>query len=166
MPEEAAMSPTKEKRPPEQTQKGSPQREHDHHFDNVDAKRIPVLGRVRARLTYIAWYVRTLLSETRSLPHRMRVLSERMNHHAYQLELGPLTEEGPLGELRPCKATIGRTQCIESLTAKYPWISFGDVLLALDGWEMGSEYTRHSQDNENMPLGLAQENQYPLPFSR
>ena len=51
------------------------------------------------------------------------------------IDLGPLYEESPSGELVPCKATIARTQYVEFLLARYPWASDADILLALDGWD-------------------------------
>src|ERR1700722_5755603 len=87
--------------------------------------------------SYALWYVRTLLSEVRSLPHRIRMLSRKTTQN-FPMDLGPLFEKTPSGEMVPCKATIARTQYIEFLLARYPWASDGDVLLALDGWDKGT----------------------------
>ena len=87
---------------------------------------------VRSLVSGASWYVRTLVSEVRRVPRRIRMLPRRTND---PLDLGPLYEELPSGELVPCKATIARTQYVEFLLARYPWASDADILLALDGWD-------------------------------
>jgi hypothetical protein len=121
--------------------------------------------RVRARLSYISWYVRTLVSETRSLPQRMRILSERTNHLAGHVDLGPLAQETKQGHLVSCTSTISRMQCIESVSAKHPWATDAELLIALDAWEMGSEYTlrNQNQDTSSTERQLSRD-QVPFPF--
>src|SRR6266446_7997393 len=105
-------------------------------------------NRVRSRLSaWIPGYVRILVSEVRSFPHRIRMLFQKTNR---PLDLGPLYEELPSGELVPCKATIARTQYVEFLLARYPWASDADILLALDGWDKGTECFLRSQDTGSM----------------
>jgi hypothetical protein len=104
---------------------------------------ISLIDRARSGLSYSVWYVQTLVSEARSLPHRMRMLSHKRNH---PIDLGPIYEEGPDGELLPCKATIARTQYVEFLLARYPWASEADVLLAVDGWDKGTECFLRTRD--------------------
>ena len=115
-----------------------------------------------SRVSYWLWYVRTLVSEVRSLPHRIQMLSRRTNRQDFPVDLGPLFETTPSGETLPCKATIARTQYIEFLLARYPWVSAADALLALDGWDKGTEYTRRSADSGNMDGEESKRNQYSL----
>ena len=107
------------------------------------------------------WYVRTLVSEVRSLPHRIRMLSQKKND---PIDLGPIYEELPSGETLPCKATIARTQYVEFLLARYPWASEADILLALDGWDKGTECFLRTRDTDNMDA-LAAKEQYHLALS-
>ena len=54
------------------------------------------------------------------------------------------------------------TQYIEFLLARYPWVSAADALLALDGWDKGTEYIRGNADTGNMNAEESKRNQYPL----
>jgi hypothetical protein len=114
---------------------------------------------VRSLASSSSWYVRTLVSEVRNVPRRIRILPRKKND---PLDLGPLYEESPTGELVPCKATIARTQYVEFLLARYPWASDGDVLLALDGWDKGTEYISRTSDTSNAVEERARREQYPL----
>ena len=107
---------------------------------------------VRSLVSGTAWYVRTLGSEIRSLPHRIRMLHRKTND---PIDLGPLYEESPSGELLPCKATIARTQYVEFLLARYPWASGADILLALDGWDKGTECFLRTRDTGSMDVSAA-----------
>jgi hypothetical protein len=116
---------------------------------------------VRSLVSGASWYVRTLVSEVRRVPRRIRMLPRRTND---PLDLGPLYEELPSGELVPCKATIARTQYVEFLLARYPWASDADILLALDGWDKGTECFLRTRGTGNMD-GSAARDQYPLALS-
>jgi len=109
----------------------------------------------------IRWYVRMLLSEARSFPHHIRMLSQRRRRRPDPIDLGPLYEQGPGGELLPCKATIARTRYVEFLLARYPWVSDSDIVLALDGWDKGTECSRHSEGTNKME-NIGTRDQYPL----
>ena len=120
-----------------------------------------ISGRVHSLASYTLLYARTLVSEVRSLPHRIRLLS-RKNY--YPIDLGPLYETDQGGETLPCKATIARTQYIEFLLARYPWVTDAEVLLALDGWDRGTECFLRTQDTSSMDASAARD-QYPLALS-
>lgn len=90
-----------------------------------------------------------LVSEVRSLAHRIQMLSQRRRRRD-PIDLGPMYEVDLNGETVPCKATIARTQYIEFLLARYPWASDADILLALDGWDKGTKCIRHTGDIANM----------------
>jgi hypothetical protein len=124
-----------------------------------------LIARARSLSSYSLWYVRTLVSEVRSLPHRIRILSQRTSRQDLPVDLGPLFEKGPSGEIVPCKATIARTQYIEFLLAKFPWASGADVLLALDGWDKGTEYIRRISDTDDIREEESQRQQYSLALS-
>jgi hypothetical protein len=116
---------------------------------------------VRSLASYSSWYVRTLVSEVRSVRHRIRMLPRKTSD---PIDLGPLYEESPSGELLPCKATVARTQYVKFLLARYPWVSEADILLALDGWNKGTEGFLRTQDTSNMDASAAKD-QYPLALS-
>lgn len=123
---------------------------------------MPSIGNyVHSLASYGAWYVRTFVSEVRNVPHRIRMLPRKTSD---PIDLGPLYEELPSGELLPCKATIARTQYVEFLLARYPWASSADILLALDGWNKGTECFLRTQDTGNMDASAAKD-QYPLALS-
>ncbi len=124
---------------------------------------MPSIGKyVRSLASDLAWYARTLLSEVRSVPHRIRMLPRKTSD---PIDLGPLYERSPSGDLQPCKATIARTQYVEFLLARYPWVSEADILLALDGWDKGTEGFLSTRDTGNMDASAARD-QYPLALSR
>jgi hypothetical protein len=56
------------------------------------------------------------------------------------LDLGHAFERAPDGNWQLCSATRARNECIENISAKYPWLSHGDALLILEGWELGREF--------------------------
>jgi hypothetical protein len=56
------------------------------------------------------------------------------------IDLGPALEPAQDGSWEPCKATHARSSCIECISAKYPWLSYGDAALILEGWELGREF--------------------------
>ena len=120
-----------------------------------------LIERARFLGSYSLWYARTLVSEVRSLPHRICILSRKTNHQNHPVDFGPIFEKTPSGEIVPCKATIARTQYIEFLLARYPWATEADVLLALDGWDKGTEYLSRTSDTSNMDEGSSRQ-QYLL----
>jgi hypothetical protein len=124
---------------------------------------MPSIGNyVRSLVSDYLWYARTLVSEIRIVPHRIRMLHRKTND---PIDLGPLYERSPSGHLLPCKATIARTQYVEFLLARYPWVSEADVLLALDGWDKGTEGFLNSRDTGSMDESAAARDQYPLALS-
>ena len=131
---------------------------------SVDVRMPSIVDHVHSLASYTAWYARTLVSEARSLPHRIRLISQRKNRQPVPLDLGPLYEEDPSGEIVPCKATIARTQYIEFLLARYPWVSDADILLALDGWDKGTEYLVRNRDTSKKDEETAR-GQYHLALS-
>ena len=128
----------------------------------MDVKMPATIPASPSRVSYWLWYVRTLVSEVRSLPHRIQMLSQRTNRRDFPVDLGPLFEKSPTGEIVPCKATIARTRYVEFLLARFPWASGGDVLLALDGWDKGTESVLRSADTNSMDAEESRRNQYPL----
>lgn len=116
-----------------------------------------VAKRARSLASYGVWYVQTFVSEARTLPRRIHLLSQKTN----PIDLGPIYEESPSGQLLPCKATIARTQYVEFLLARYPWATDADILLALDGWNKGTEYSLGTRGTDNMDAVSARD-QYDL----
>jgi hypothetical protein len=92
----------------------------------------------------IATFAGILRGEVRSCYNHICVLSANRIHWgrgcSAGLDLGPVFDLGPDGTLEPCKATHARNSCIQYMLAKYPWISYGDAFLILQGWELGREY--------------------------
>ena len=54
--------------------------------------------------------------------------------------LGPMFEALPNGHLLLCRETLSRNEGIETMSAKFPWVSAVDELLILEGWEMGKQF--------------------------
>jgi hypothetical protein len=107
-----------------------------------------------------------LLLEARSFVQRMRILSEKRKTQA-PIDLGPLFEESPSGELVPCKATFARTQYIEFLLARYSWVTDADLLLALDGWDKATKCTPDISGSGSASMREHESSsQYPLALNR
>lgn len=109
-----------------------------------------VAYRARLLVSGASWYGHTLLSEARSFAHRIQMLSRRRYRRTDPIDLGPMFEQFPNGEIAPCKATIARTQYVEFLLARYPWASDADIELALDGWDKGTRQIPRTEDNDSM----------------
>jgi hypothetical protein len=92
----------------------------------------------------ISTFARIVRGEVRSCYNRICVLSASRVRWgrglSVGLDLGPLFESGPDESLQPCCATHARSSCIECISAKYPWLSDGDDLLILEGWELGRKF--------------------------
>jgi len=69
------------------------------------------------------------------------------------VDLGPLFEPAPDGQWQLCSATRARSLCIERISAKYPWLSDGDVSLILEGWELGKEFGLGSAHTSSKSTG-------------
>jgi hypothetical protein len=54
--------------------------------------------------------------------------------------LGPMFEALPNGHLLLCRETLSRNEGIETMSARFPWVSAVDDLLILEGWEMGKQF--------------------------
>lgn len=109
-----------------------------------------IADHVRLLVSGASWYGHTLSSEVRSLAHRIQMLSRRRHRRTEPIDLGPMFEQLPNGEIVPCKATIARTQYVEFLLARFPWASDADIELALDGWDKGTRQMHHTGDTDNM----------------
>ena len=109
-----------------------------------------IIDRARLVVSGASWYGHTLLSEARSFVHRIQMLSRKRNRRSDPIDLGPMFEELPTGEIVPCKATAARTQYVEFLLARFPWASDADIELALDGWDKGTTTTLHTEGSGNM----------------
>jgi len=109
----------------------------------------------------LSWYARTLVSEVRSLSHRIQILSRKKSLRPAPIDLGPIYEVSPSGETVLCKATIARTQYIEFLLARFPWATDADILLALDGWDKGTKCVLHNEGIARMDEGTTSD-QYHL----
>lgn len=79
---------------------------------------------------------------------RIRILSEKRLGYA-ATGCGPLYEEEPSGHLALSRRTISRMNSIEALCAKYPWAREADLMLVLEGWDMGSGFAQYNADTED-----------------
>lgn len=154
------MAVTKERTPAEPKQSDTRTGKVHAQSGNVGGTRggsvAPPKSAALDRVRYFSWYARMLLSEIRNAPRRIRIVSERMNHLDSHVELGPVTEVGSHGGFVLSKSTIARMEYITALHARYPWLTDADVLLALDGWDVGSGYRTYSHRSENIPLDISQ----------
>jgi hypothetical protein len=103
--------------------------------------------------TFHGW-IRVLQREIRSLVRRIAVLR---NRRKYQDDVGP----GPLfgddarGPSRLSLKTIGRSASIQILISKYPWASDGDLLTALERWNLGVSFAHYTEGNEGRGIDQA-----------
>jgi hypothetical protein len=98
-------------------------------------------------------YVRGQLSEVRSFLGHICTRRER-NFPRNAIDLGPILQEEPgSGCLVRCIRTQARIDCIQTLSARYPWVSEIDILLALDAWDMGAKFSQCSAGTEDMGVG-------------
>jgi hypothetical protein len=56
------------------------------------------------------------------------------------LDLGPICVRGSNGHRQYNTEPLARNAGIENISAKYPWLSYGDELLILEGWELGKQF--------------------------
>ena len=141
-----------ERIPPAHLQAGKQSRSYDRSHTRAEALR-SWLSRLPSFLSDMLCYAQIVRAELRSLSNRICALRDRNSHFACfsdVLELGPLFELDAQGEyLQLCKETFARNESIERISAKYPWVSAGDTLLFLEGWEMGKQFALHSACNKN-----------------
>ncbi len=123
---------------------------------------------LRLLLSDILWFARITHAEVRSFYNRICVLRDRRKTQTDRydgIDLGPLLEsalmerdhgfhpierEALAAHLVPCRETVSRSRDIENLFSKYPWVSDGDILLFLEGWEMGTQSVHDSACSKNM----------------
>ncbi len=112
------------------------------------AAKLSLLWRIlTSRLKLGFWYARMLRLEARSLLHRIRILSYERDRLG--VDCGHLFEPEQDGYLVECKETIACSDCIEIVSAKYPWVSASDFLLVREGWDRGIEFAHDNVRNEN-----------------
>ncbi len=92
-----------------------------------------------------AHFLRIVHAEVRSLRVRICVLRDKKRAAGNQrpvviVGLGPMFEALPNGHLLLCRETLSRNEGIETMSAKFPWVSAVDELLILEGWEMGKQF--------------------------
>src|ERR1700694_2181085 len=94
--------------------------------------------------------VRELLSEVRSLRHRIETICKESVWY-YGVDLGRAfgTESDANGFLFSCIGTERRSQGIEMLQSKYPWVSSMDMQLFLLGFEAAESMLFHISCNKS-----------------
>lgn len=103
------------------------------------------LSVLRFYLLDSANFLRIVHAEVRSLRGRICVLRDKKRAAGNQrpvviVGLGPMFEALPNGHLLLCRETLSRNEGIETMSAKFPWVSAVDELLILEGWEMGKQF--------------------------
>lgn len=88
----------------------------------------------------ILWWVRTVGAELRSLAGRMRALHARRRGPDDSLSCGLLFERESSGRVVLSRSTLARIEGTVALLSKYQWASDADMMLVLEGWDLGSEY--------------------------
>jgi hypothetical protein len=113
---------------------------------------------LRLFLSDIRYFAEIVRAEVRSCYGRICVLRAnriRWGRFAFRgLPLGPLSEYGTDGRFQLCKETLARNLCIEDITAKYPWLSEGDDLLILEGWERAKHFYTGRLDMSRKDMAL------------
>ena len=104
----------------------------------------------------IAWWTRTLSREMNSLVGRICVLRERRTGLPPN-DLGPLYRvQGSASERLVMSAEpFARNASIQKICSKYRWVSVADVMLVLEGWDMGKEYSDYTLDTVYTETGKA-----------
>ena len=97
------------------------------------------------------WWRRTLSQEIRSFCGRIQTVRDRRKGCPPN-DLGSLFEETLDGQLVLSVETQDRTASIQSLSAKFPWVSDSDVMLALYGWEKGRQFSRRTEDSRSTEM--------------
>jgi hypothetical protein len=114
--------------------------------------RIPDGKPVEAFQQWLGRYalVRELLSEVRSLLYRIEMICKESVWY-YGVDLGRAfeTESDADGFLLPCIETDCRTQGIEMLQSKHPWVSSMNMQLFLLGFEAADSMPFHSSCNKS-----------------
>jgi hypothetical protein len=100
------------------------------------------------------WWLQTLSQELRSLYGRIGVLRERKTG-LHPSDLGTLYRETPSGHLSLSARTAARTASIRNIFAKYRWAGAADVMLVLEGWEMGNRFALCTSDSRDMEREMA-----------
>jgi len=93
--------------------------------------------------------LRIICAEVRSCRGRIGALLERKKKSKdwyLILDLGSMYEAAPSGHLELCSEPLARNAGIAKISLKYPWVSAGDALLFLEGWEMAGQYARNTSD--------------------
>jgi len=94
--------------------------------------------------------VRELLSEVRSLGHRIEMICKESVWYC-GVDLGRAfgTESDADGFLLPCIESERRSLSIEMLQSKYPWVSSTDMQLFLLGFEAAKSMPSHNSCNKS-----------------
>jgi hypothetical protein len=91
----------------------------------------------------ILWWMKTLWTEMRSLTHRIRILHKsKSRKDPRMVSCGLLFDRVSTGHLVLSHSTVARVEDAIAMCSKYPWVSDADMILALDGWDLGSKYVR------------------------
>src|SRR6266851_3546887 len=126
------------------------QRKHLSHVHKLKTR--PKLMAFRTALSVLRFYLldnahflRIVHAEVRSLRVRICVLRDKKRAAGNQrpvviVGLGPMFEASPNGHLLLCRETLSRNEGIETMSARFPWVSAVDDLLILEGWEMGKQF--------------------------
>ena len=89
----------------------------------------------------ILWWMRTLWAEMRSLIYRIRILHESRKDPR-MASCGFLFDRVSAGHLVLSRSTVARVEGKIAICSKYSWASDADMILALNGWGLGSKYVR------------------------
>jgi len=130
-----------------QTQNLTQTHAHANSECSTGAMRLPFS--LRRSLSRIAFVAGIICAEVRSCYGRIGVLFDSKTRLVrvgdfYGLDLGPICVPGTDGHLECNTDLFARSACIESISAKYNWLSVGDDLLILEGWERGKQFALRS----------------------
>ena len=92
----------------------------------------------------ILWWARTVWTEMRSLTHRIRLLHE-CKKDPLRVSCVLYFERDSTGRVDLSSSTCARIEGTLAILSKYPWASDADMILALEGWDLGCGYLQHIQ---------------------
>jgi hypothetical protein len=98
------------------------------------------------RVKMLRAFVGSVASEFYSLGRRIEIL-RRTKLYWTGVQLGPSALVLPTQRVVSCEATFSRIRDTRCMRANYPWATALDVLLFLEGWEMGAIWAACSVRN-------------------
>jgi hypothetical protein len=93
----------------------------------------------------LLWWMKTIWTEMRSLTYRIRLLHE-CRKDPRKVSCALFFEKDSTGRVDLSASTVARIEDTLAILSKYLWATHADMILALEGWDLGSGYLRRKSD--------------------